>query len=112
MAAFRAYTGNPVFVGADFYIHKRKEDIGKAANGSQLNDKDIAMVFSRQKEQAGEAAKTFYKELFLENLKLNQNSLQLINSIFEDDTDTMLTEIDKQLKNKLQQAINQEELGT
>ena len=112
MAAFRAYTGNPVFVGADFYIHKRKEDIGKAANGSQLSDKDIAMVFSRQKEQAGEAAKTFYKELFLENLKLNQNSLQLINSIFEDDTDTMLTEIDKQLKNKLQQAINQDELGT
>lgn len=111
MAQYKVYTGNPVFVGADFYIHKRKRDIGKAANGDHMGDKDIAQVFSRQKEQAGEAAKTFYKSLFLENLKLNNNSMELINSVFEDDTGSMLEEIDKQLKKKLQAAINQEELS-
>ena len=83
MAQYKVYTGNPVFVGADFYIHKRKRDIGKAANGDHMGDKDIAQVFSRQKEQAGEAAKTFYKSLFLENLKLNNNSMELFSAANE-----------------------------
>ena len=110
MAIYKVYTGNPVFAGSDFYIHKRKRDIGKAANGNHMSDKDIAQVFSRQKEQAGEASKTHYKTLFLENLKLNNSSLALLSESFEEDTESIIAEIDKQLKQKLQATVNQQEL--
>lgn len=114
MAKYKIYTGNPVFVNeeeAHYYIHKRKRDIGKAAEGSHMSDKDIAGVFSQQKEQAGEAARTFYKTLFLENLKMSKRSMELLNDVFEEDNDTIIQEIDKQLKKKLQSAINQKELS-
>ena len=114
MAKYKIYTGNPVFVNEDeahYYIHKRKRDIGKAAEGSHMSDKDIAGVFSQQKEQAGEAARTFYKTLFLENLKMSKRSMELLNDVFEEDNDTIIQEIDKQLKKKLQSAINQKELS-
>lgn len=113
MAKYKVYTGDPVFVNkeeAHYYIHKRKRDIGKAAQGNSMSDKDIASVFSRQKEQAGEAAKTFYKELFLANLKVSSPAMELLNNVFEEDKETIVKEIDKQVKEKLQSAINEKEL--
>jgi hypothetical protein len=114
MAKYKFYTGDPVFVNkeeAHYYIHKRKRDIGRAAHGNSMSDKDIASVFSRQKEQAGEAAKTFYKTLFLENLKVSDPAMELLNNVFEEDRETIIKEIDKQVKEKLQSAINEKELS-
>lgn len=108
--SFKPYTGNPVFEGADFYIHKRKRDIGKAAGNAAMSDKDISREFSRQKEQAGEASKTYYKELFLENLDVKDDGLLILNEAFEEDTNSIIQEIDKQLKEKLQSAINKKDL--
>lgn len=111
MGAYKPYTGNPVFAGADFYIHKRKRDIGKAlGSGKHIGDKDIADRFNKQKTSASEAAKTYYQALFLENLKLSDEAMQLLNGTFENDKDTMITEIDKQVKKALQKSINQDEL--
>lgn len=111
MAAYKAYTGDYIFAGADFYIHKRKRDIGKAAGGNHMGDREIANVFSRQKEQAGEASKTMYKTLFLKNLKVDDGSIDLLNALTEEDNDSIIEEIDKQIKRNLQSAINQEELS-
>lgn len=111
MAKYKVYTGNPVFAGTDFYIHKRKRDIGKAANGNHMSDSDIAAVFNKQKVSAAEAAKTYYETLFLENLKLSNEAMDLLNSTFDYDKEKIITEIDAQVKNALQKAINQEELS-
>ena len=108
--AYKVYTGNPVFAGADFYIHKRKRDIGKAAGHNFMNDADIASVFNKQKLSAGEAAKTYYKTLFLDNLKIDDEAMELLNGTFDNDKEKMISEIDKQVKEALQKSINQDQL--
>lgn len=110
MATYKVYTGNPVFAGADFYIHKRKRDIGKAAGQNHMSDADIAAVFNKQKISAGEAAKTYYETLFLKNLKMSDEAMELLNGTFENDKEKMITEIDKQVKTALQKTINQDQL--
>lgn len=109
MAEYKWYSGSYIFAGNDYYIHKRKRDIGKAMGGDHMSDKDIAEVFSDQRERAVEASKTYYKDMFFDksNVKLNKTAQKLLNSVFEDSTiDDIVSEIDVQLKQQLEKNLD------
>jgi hypothetical protein len=112
MKTFKPYYGDPIFAGTDFYIHKRVQDIGKAANGTSQTDNNIAQIFSKQKLHAAEGAKSHYKALFFQNLKLDKDAQTLLNESFDSDNDKIISEIDKQVKEKLKKSIDQKSLET
>lgn len=103
------YSGPYIFAGSDYYVHKRKKNIGRAAGGDPQSDSAIANVFSKQKEQTADAAKAYYKELFIQNLKVDHKSLELLNEVFQ--KDDFMTSVDQAIKTNMQKAINTEELA-
>jgi hypothetical protein len=104
------YSGPYIFAGSDYYVHKRKRNIGRAAGGSPMSDAEIASIFSKQKEQTANAAKAYYKQLLIHNLKVDDQSLKLLNEVFQKD-DT-ISAIDGAIKKNMEKAMNIEELTT
>lgn len=103
------YNGPYIFAGSDYYVHKRKKNIGRAAGGDPQSDSAIASIFSKQKEQATDAAKAYYKELFIQNLKVDHKSLELLNEVFQ--KDDFMTSVDTAVKANMQKAVNTDELS-
>lgn len=109
MAEYKWYSGSYIFAGNDYYIHKRKRDIGKAMGGDHMSDKNIAEIFSNQRERAVEASKTYYKDMFFDkdNMKVNKKAQKLLAAAFDDNTiDNIISEIDTQLKQHLEKSLD------
>lgn len=97
------YTG-PYSRNGVYYIHKHKENIGRANN---KNVDNIAKVFSSYRNKASKAALTQYKNLYKANLLTN--SIKLIDEITNNDN--ILLDMDRQVKNELQKMINVDSLS-
>ena len=93
----KGYAG-PYFVDGGYYIHQHVTNIGKAGNGSG----GINLNYQQQKKNALNASKNYYKNLFKSNL--SADSITLLNEVF--DRDDLMLELNKQMKNALQESIN------
>lgn len=102
-----AYTKSYIFHQDRFYIHQHAHCIGRANNGSALSDTGLAGILSEQKVDASNAAEKQYLDLFFQNVRIEDEDMMLLNSAFKYDPQKIAAEIDKQIKQSLQQGLNQ-----
>lgn len=94
----------------DLYIHHHVYCIGKAMQGNAMSDGDLAKTFSAQKTAAANATKTFYKTLFIDNLNLSAEELEMLKSTFEVNDEELMKMIDSAAKRKMDALMNKEGL--
>ena len=85
----------------DFYIHYHQKCIGRAMDEQYMSSSDIAYLIMAQKEQAIEAGKTHYQQLFLENLSLSPHELKVLREAFDFDIDQLIQTIDETVQKNL-----------
>lgn len=98
-----AYKKHYLFEGtSDYYIHKHQQNIG-AASGE--GDSKI-INYKDQKEAAWNAAKSYYKTLFVANI--SDAAVGLTEEAFK--TDDVLTELNKQMQTAVQNALRPDKI--
>lgn len=95
----------------DFYIHYHQKCIGRAMDEQYMSSSAIAQLIMAQKEQAVQAAKTHYQQLFLENLSLSQSELNLLKEAFDGDLDSLIHAIDQTVQTNLNAMMDRETLS-
>jgi hypothetical protein len=108
MAKRGGYTGPYYYSGADFYIHQHVENIGRANKGRSKTDNSLYKTFYSQRKNALQASKNRYKQLMTQSL--SKDSLALVNACFEKDSDDLLTDLDEQIRTKLEASLDIENL--
>ena len=101
-AAINYYSGSYDYDGGgNIYVHLHAKNIGKAMNGSSVSPSEVAQIFTERKQQAYQASKTQFTQLFKNSL--NQKSQQLLNEVMDDED--LMTELQNEMGKKFQQAL-------
>lgn len=95
-----AYTGD-ILILNQYYIHRHKENIGKADNRNKHTN-DLINNYKNQKEQAFNTSKTIFKTLLSNSI--NNGAKELLNTAFEDDN--IMTDLNQQLQKALQESLS------
>ena len=99
----RGYTG-PIIAFNGYYIHYHQENIGKA---NKYNVPNIVATFQSHRTNVLRQSKATYKKLLKESI-LKDSSEELLNEAFSNED--VLTEIDRQMTQQMQELIATEKL--
>lgn len=92
--------------GTDYYyIHRHKDNIGRAYNGDALTDSQIAKIYTAHKDKANQAVLKQYSTLMLENIKYNGNLDNLIETHFKGQ-ENFLNTLNSQMREQLNEALD------
>lgn len=101
-AASEYYSGTYDYSGGgDIYVHLHVGNIGKAMNGSPIPSGQVANIFRERKNQALQASKTQFKNLFKNSL--NKESAELLNEVFNNDD--LMSNLQNEMAAKFQQSL-------
>ena len=91
-----------------YYIHAHAKNIGKLINSN--GNQELYKAFNKKKKQiVGEATKTHYKNLFISNIKINENTPKYLDEVLDPNcNEKIISNIDKVLKEELQKNVNTE----
>ena len=92
--------------GTDYYyIHRHKDNIGRAYDGNSVTDGQIADIYVAYKDNANQAVLKQYSTLMLENIKYNGDLDNLIETQFGGQ-EKFLNNLNSQMKEQLNKVLD------
>lgn len=88
-----------------YYIHRHKDNIGKAYNGNRVKDGDISAIFKAQRKSIDKAIMKQYSTLMLENINYGGNLNDLIETQFQGE-ENFLNALNSQMKEQLNKCLD------